>query len=174
MLDFAIDYRKVIDLITGERDSNLRDYELRRSEWAIALELRNVLNIFKDATTYFSRGSTPNLAMVIPAMDHIDEALVTNIDSDKLSAAVKAALKVGKRTLNRYYSKTDYSETYRIAMVLHPRHKLTYFRNADWPDDWIKTAETIVRTKFEQKYQNVTEPSVRYLYSFPFLSADLL
>ncbi|KIL55992.1 hypothetical protein M378DRAFT_90003 [Amanita muscaria Koide BX008] len=112
MLDFAIEYKKVIDLITGERDSNLRDYELGCSEWAIALELRDVLSIFKQATLYFSRESAPTLTTVIPAMDHIDKVLVTNINSGKFSPAVIAALNVGKSTLNRYYSKTDYSETY--------------------------------------------------------------
>ena len=29
---------------------------------------------------------------------------------------MRAALGIGKRTLNRYYNKTDYSEVYRIAM----------------------------------------------------------
>ena len=32
------------------------------------------------------------------------------------STAIKAAVGLGKRTLNRYYSKTDESEVYRIAM----------------------------------------------------------
>ena len=54
--------------------------------------------------------------MVILAMDHIDEFLKTMATSANFSRAVTAALDIGKRTLNRYYSKTDYSETYRIAM----------------------------------------------------------
>ncbi|KIL54438.1 hypothetical protein M378DRAFT_92556 [Amanita muscaria Koide BX008] len=157
MLDFAIRYQKVIDHITGERDSNLRDYELHRREWEIATELRNALRIFKDATLFFSREVVPNLAMVIPAMDHINESLGTSVESRRYSPGVTAALGVGKWTLNRYYSKTDLSETYRIAMVLHPRHKLAYFRRADWPDDWIKTAETIVRTVYELNYKNAAQ-----------------
>ena len=30
--------------------------------------------------------------------------------------AIKAALAIGKKTLNRYYNKTDHSEIFRIAM----------------------------------------------------------
>ena len=103
-------------------------------------------------------------------MDHIDEVLTSNAGNRTYSTAIRSALKVGKKTLNRYYSKTDMSETYRIAMgefmllqsnclltrlsVLHPRHKLAYFRHAGWSADWIKTAETLVRTAYEQKYQD--------------------
>ena len=36
--------------------------------------------------------------------------------------------------------------------VLHPRHKLTYFKDAGWEPDWIDTAEGIVHTEFKQSY----------------------
>jgi len=49
-------------------------------------------------------------------MDEIDSKLATDIYEEKYSAPVTAALIVGKRTLNRYYSKTDMSNTYRIAL----------------------------------------------------------
>jgi hypothetical protein len=75
----------------------------------------NPPKIFKDATLFFSR-STPNLAMVIPAMDHIDEMLSTDSINNSISPAVRAALSLAKKTLNRYYDQTDYSEVYRIAM----------------------------------------------------------
>lgn len=69
----------------------------------------------KDATLFFSR-STPNLAMVIPAMDHIDQILATQSIDKELEPSIRAAVLMGKKTLNRYYDKTDYSEVYRIAM----------------------------------------------------------
>jgi hypothetical protein len=65
---------------------------------------------------FFSRG-TPNLAMVIPAMDHIDTIFTNGIIKTKtLHPALRAALRIAKITLNRYYSLTDESETYRIVM----------------------------------------------------------
>jgi hypothetical protein len=49
-------------------------------------------------------------------MDHIDEHLTTAALSADYPKAIKAALAIGKKTLNRYYNKTDHSETFRIAM----------------------------------------------------------
>ena len=49
-------------------------------------------------------------------MDHIDERLATAALNPDYPLAIKAALAVGKATLNRYYNKTDHSEVYRIAM----------------------------------------------------------
>ena len=70
---------------------------------------------------FFSREASSehpatNIATVIPAMDTIDEALATNALSSKYSIAIHAALSIGKKTLNHYYEKTDFSTTYRIAM----------------------------------------------------------
>jgi hypothetical protein len=58
----------------------------------------------------------PNLATVIPAMDHIDSVLSTNTIDNRYCLAIQAALTIGKKTLNHYYSKTDLSNVYQIAM----------------------------------------------------------
>lgn len=71
--------------------------------------------VLKDATQFFSR-ATPNLATVIPAMDYINDRLSAQANDRSLSPAIKASLGLGKKTLNRYYSLTDSSEVYRIAM----------------------------------------------------------
>ena len=49
-------------------------------------------------------------------MDHIDTHLATAAQSTRYPTSIRAALAIGKRTLNRYYNKTDHSEVYRIAM----------------------------------------------------------
>jgi hypothetical protein len=54
--------------------------------------------------------------MVIPAMDFINDKLTAHAHDRTLSPAIKASLALGKKTLNRYYSLTDSSEVYRIAM----------------------------------------------------------
>ena len=54
--------------------------------------------------------------MVILAMDHLDSQLATHASSKKFPLSIKAALTIGKKTLNRYYDKTDQSEVFRIAM----------------------------------------------------------
>ena len=114
-------------------------------------------------------------------MDHIDTHLATASQSSKYSPAIRASLALGKAHLNKYYDMTDHSEVYRIAMsecspldhfiplqfclaVLHPRHKLQYFRNANWDDAWITTATTIVHDEFMRAYADlpVDEPAVIY------------
>jgi hypothetical protein len=38
-------------------------------------------------------------------------------------------------------------------VVLHPRYKLSYFREAQWPQQWIDAAEKIVREQWEEHYK---------------------
>jgi hypothetical protein len=45
-----------------------------------------------------------------------------------------------------------------VLAVLHPRHKLRYFRDAGWKEDWIATAEKIVQDRFETQYGTVQLP----------------
>ena len=90
---------------------------------------------------------------------------------------------ITKETLNKYYNATDQSEVYHIAMgmcfptaphgahhyclpcfsVLHPCHKLQYFEHTGWQPDWIKTAEEIVRAKFEELYAALADDDVDML-----------
>lgn len=49
-------------------------------------------------------------------MDFINDKLTAHAHGRSLSPAIKASLELGKKTLNRYYSLTDSSEVYRIAM----------------------------------------------------------
>jgi hypothetical protein len=117
MLIFAIEYRKALDTITSECEMKLCLYKLTQEEWDIATHLCEVLRvcdlfllgidyssnplpkIFKDATLFFSRG-TPNIVMVIPAMDHINAKLATDASNDKYRLSIQAALAMGKKTLN--------------------------------------------------------------------------
>lgn len=137
MLDYALQHRKAVDGITLDRDWGLRPCELDDTEWEMLDELRNVLKVWsqtcgvavltlrrnaaashqilKDATEYFSR-ATPNLATVIPVMDAMDAKLREHARNDRLSRPIRAGITIALRTLNHYYSLTDSSEVYRIAM----------------------------------------------------------
>jgi hypothetical protein len=45
MLDFALEYRKALDAISGDWDMELRQYELAEFEWKIAAQLRDALKV---------------------------------------------------------------------------------------------------------------------------------
>jgi hypothetical protein len=51
-------------------------------------------------------------------MDKIDQAFATASTDPNAHPAIKAALAVAKKTLNRYYARTDLSDVYRIAMSM--------------------------------------------------------
>jgi predicted transcriptional regulator len=42
-----------------------------------------------------------------------------------------------------------------LSSVLHPRHKLQYFKNAGWTDEWIEVAKALIREEFERSYASV-------------------
>ena len=90
-------------------------------------------------------------------MDCID-ALLRGATSELLSPSVKHALAFARNSINKYYSKTDLSNVYHIAMVLHPQLKLKYFQQHGWTQDWICTAETLVREEFA-KYDAPSAPA---------------
>ena len=46
-----------------------------------------------------------------------------------------------------------------IWVVLHPHYKSLYFVKAKWPQDWITTAEGILREEWTKNYKVSMEPS---------------
>jgi hypothetical protein len=110
-------------------------------------------------------------------MDRID-VLLKSSSPQPLSPSVKQALKFARAIINKYYSKTDLSNVYRIAMgkyqlwlswdyvlthahptVLHPNLKLRYFQTHGWEKDWVDTAEAIVREDFAKYYEVPWKPN---------------
>ena len=45
--------------------------------------------------------------------------------------------------------------------VLHPHHKLQYFKTMNWEEDWIKMAKEIVRAEYSRTYANRAHKSCR-------------
>ncbi|KIL00687.1 hypothetical protein PAXRUDRAFT_129217, partial [Paxillus rubicundulus Ve08.2h10] len=90
--------------------------------------------------------------IVIPAMDHIDKHLTTYVCDKSYLQSICSAVSLAKATLNHYYLLTDSSEVYHIALVLHPFHKLAYFKTVHWEDKWIETAEALVYDRYTHSY----------------------
>jgi hypothetical protein len=71
--------------------------------------------MYKEETLFFSQDNIETLAHVIPTMDWIDNMLCSSA-SNPLNLAVKAALKFAHKLMDKFYSKTDLSNIYCIAM----------------------------------------------------------
>ncbi|KAF5347403.1 hypothetical protein D9758_011274 [Tetrapyrgos nigripes] len=122
------------------KDLPYHKHELTTSEWNILKDLHYVLQIFKDTTVHFSSKQQSSISAVISTMDHIDNLLTAQMvtaptsgqDADStqppLHESVKAALRLAKQLMNQYYSMTDESAIYQIAMGL----KLEYFHCHNW------------------------------------------
>ncbi|KAI9065339.1 hypothetical protein FKP32DRAFT_1586418 [Trametes sanguinea] len=116
MLDVAVQYQKAFDALCADKENKLRQYELTAGEWTIAAQLKKVLRVFKDATLKFSR-EEPNLAAVIPAMEHMQNTLTEYMAAeDTFEPSIRVALSLAKTTLTKYYNLTDSADIYRMAM----------------------------------------------------------
>ena len=131
MLKFAYTYRKAINRLTDDRTSKLQDCVVSEEEWEDVKHLHDSLRvceslharictyclhqIFKTVTLEFST-DIPCLASVIPAMDKMHNDLTTATVNEEYLLALRAALTLGTTLLNKYYSLTDKSDVYRIAM----------------------------------------------------------
>ena len=71
--------------------------------------------MYKDATTFFSQDDVATIAHVISTMDRIDNMLKASA-TEPLILSVKHALKFACKIMDKYYSKTDISNVYCIAM----------------------------------------------------------
>ena len=61
----------------------------------------------------------PCATTVIPAMDKMHAELTATTDNVEYLPALQAALSLGKDLLNKYYSLSDDSEIYRIAIGMY-------------------------------------------------------
>ncbi|PIL30443.1 hypothetical protein GSI_07142 [Ganoderma sinense ZZ0214-1] len=153
MLAMVLEYHLPYKQMCERTDNGLRGYKLLDEEWGVATQLEKVLKVFKHTTLFFSR-TTPNLAQVIPVMDHIDKVLTNASRSNKYAKAIRVACGLAKEALNKYYSYMDMSDTYWITMMLHPSHKLQYFKKLWWTAEWQKTACELLQEEYERTYAN--------------------
>ncbi|KAJ7189127.1 hypothetical protein C8R46DRAFT_879129, partial [Mycena filopes] len=104
LLAFAVKYEAAIDAITGDKlHRALRESDLELEEWRI---IRDLVKIFKDATTLFSREDISSIASIIPTIDAIDRHLTRGSSSATLHSSVKMALLLAKKKMNQYYART--------------------------------------------------------------------
>jgi hypothetical protein len=77
---------------------------------------------YKKATIYFSRETT-SIAAVIPAMDRLNTKL-NRQTKEPYHPSIRAAMKLAAKKLDHYYSLTDSSDMYRIAMGMYKSYAL--------------------------------------------------
>ncbi|KAJ3767072.1 hypothetical protein FB446DRAFT_652718 [Lentinula raphanica] len=150
MLESFLQLKPAVVEFLDRASNRLSEYVLTDEEWEVVDELVSVLQVSlhfvslvrrltcsrscKTLRHFFLPLETgTNIASVIPAMDTINEAFASGILNENngservLSEPIRHALGIGKRTLNKYYSLTDDSDLYCIAMGLSPFFSLFIF-----------------------------------------------
>ncbi|KAI0363103.1 hypothetical protein BV20DRAFT_901450, partial [Pilatotrama ljubarskyi] len=104
-------------------------------------------------TKHISASECACVQDVIPYIDvltrHVDQFHADNTRHP----SVRVAASRGRAILDKYYSKTDETMIYRIAMILHPRYKLQYFREQEWTEEWISEALDLLCTEWRTFYK---------------------
>jgi hypothetical protein len=84
--------------------------------YILCLPILKSSQIFLEATKKISQSKIPLLHEVIPIVDIITRALDDFVDDITKFPVVRAAARRGRAMMNKYYSLTDDSVMYRIAM----------------------------------------------------------
>ncbi|KAH9468971.1 hypothetical protein Pst134EA_033377 [Puccinia striiformis f. sp. tritici] len=130
-----------------------RQYYVDESDFALARDLIVVLNLFYEITLQVSTGGSTRIASVVVFIDQITEHLSTIIREPKYPPALRNACRIGLKLTNKYYSLTDSSPLYRIAILLHPSFKDEYFKLAAWEPEWIAEAIRLAQDMWVTHYK---------------------
>lgn len=114
---------------------------------------------------------------VIPLIDTITTLLDKTINDPGKHASIRHAANTALAVLNKYYSFTDNTCVYRIAMrklafivcsccgtnsyillVLHPAFKVYYFYTKNWEAEWIEEALRLVHEEWRLHYKPTAPP----------------
>ncbi|KNF03993.1 hypothetical protein, variant [Puccinia striiformis f. sp. tritici PST-78] len=138
-----------------------RKHYVDESDFGLARDLVEVLNVFHEITLQVSIASSARLSNVVVFIDQVTDQLLTAISNQKYPPALRNACRIGLKITNKYYSLTDSSPLYRIAILLHPSFRDEYFKMANWEPDWIAEAIRLARDMWVSHYKprSSTTPS---------------
>ncbi|KNF04351.1 hypothetical protein PSTG_02693 [Puccinia striiformis f. sp. tritici PST-78] len=148
--------------IIWQRDKQMgtnRNVHINQGDLDLAQDLVRVLGPFYEITLQLSTISSSRVADVVVSINQITAELSTVIANvnGNYPPALQNACQAGLQITNKYYSLTDCSPIYRIAMVLHPSFKDKYFKLSKWPQSWIDKAINLTRQMYETWYKPKTQ-----------------
>ncbi|KAF8574541.1 hypothetical protein K439DRAFT_1372140, partial [Ramaria rubella] len=133
--------------------AQLKRFSLLDKEWELLHQLWPLLDHFLQATKRMSTSKIPQIFKVIPVIDLLTATLDQYASDKKFFPAVHSVAAKGHEILNKYYSLTNDSIVYQIAMILHPHYKTLYFQQQKWPDLWIDTTVKLLCEQWEKHYK---------------------
>ncbi|SJK96756.1 uncharacterized protein ARMOST_00001 [Armillaria ostoyae] len=159
ILQRALDLRPALDAFCDLDQWNeipkkaIRKYKLNDEEWLFLVQLKPILLMLASATLQMSQSGVPLIHQVIPMFDEMISQLEDIIMDHKLFPGVRAAAIRARAVLCKYYSKTDDSYMYRMALMMHPAYKIEYFHEQNWEPEWVDRCFEIVREVWNKHYK---------------------
>ncbi|EFP84063.2 uncharacterized protein PGTG_09776 [Puccinia graminis f. sp. tritici CRL 75-36-700-3] len=130
-----------------------RKYQINERDIKLAIDLAAILQPLLEITLQVSLAGSPRLSHVVVFIDQITEHLSTIIAQESYAPVLRNACRGGLQLTNKYYTLTDCSPLYRVAMILHPSFKDEYFKIAGWDQKWIDDAISHTREMWINHYK---------------------
>ncbi|KAI0309761.1 hypothetical protein OF83DRAFT_1071533 [Amylostereum chailletii] len=118
MIGSALDIQVPINSLVVQDKYKLKACVLRNDEWSMLKQLYPILQRFLLATKHMEQMGKPLLFQVIPAIDTLTSHLEDTASDMSLNILIRASALSGAKILHKYYSKTDESIMYRMAMSM--------------------------------------------------------
>ncbi|KNE91694.1 hypothetical protein PSTG_14913 [Puccinia striiformis f. sp. tritici PST-78] len=131
-----------------------RRYHIDAADIELARQLVSILQLFCEQTLQISIRGSAWLSHIIVFIDEITDLLLNVIkgEDNNYPPALRNACQVGLKLTNKYYTLTDCSPLFRIAMgmllVIDE-----YFKIAGWENEWMVEALRLTREMFNTFYK---------------------
>ncbi|KNF06670.1 hypothetical protein PSTG_00545 [Puccinia striiformis f. sp. tritici PST-78] len=153
--------KAILDWQKDKRYGTLRAHHINQSDLDLAEDLINILQPFQEITLEVLTRGAARILQVVVFIDQITSHLSTAISDqrDIYPPALRNACRAGVQLTNKYYTLTDCSPLYCVAMFLHPSFKDEYFKLAKWKPEWIIESVRLAREMWENHYKVSPPPA---------------
>ncbi|KNE92344.1 hypothetical protein PSTG_14244 [Puccinia striiformis f. sp. tritici PST-78] len=147
--------KAILEWQKDKRCGTSRSYHINQNNLDLARDLVNILELFYEITLIVLTRGGAQISEVVVFIDQITGHVSTVISDqrDVYPAALRNACRAGLQLTNKYYTLTDCSPLYRVAMILHPSFKDEYFKLARWEPEWIAESIRLAREMWEHQYK---------------------
>ncbi|KAI0061954.1 hypothetical protein BV25DRAFT_1804810, partial [Artomyces pyxidatus] len=137
-------------------EDGLEEYALTNEQWALAEELKDVLQV-SEVTDLFSQSEVPLVHEVVPMLETLEQQLTHVRDSVELPNTIRVAAHASLIMVGKYYALSDDCEVYRIAIVMCPDKKVAWFdNNPGWRPEDREEVKRLVNTRWSESYATRT------------------
>jgi len=168
MLERAFKLKDAIDLYTshyrGDNEAPLEDDALSNDDWHELSLLKQLLKPMKKMSLLVQSadGDCQDGALheALRSTGYLLDKFETLKQQQQFEprSPFKAMINLGWKKLNKYYALSDQTPVYRLAVLLHPRYKMAWFKlhrreRKEWMDEVMKVARASYNA-YELRYSD--------------------